>query len=62
MRGTARSLAPGTPVAFELVGRNDIVPPTDAPQLFTVTITAQADGCVALDDREVLVLVPPSAG
>jgi hypothetical protein len=50
---------PTTPVAFELTAHNDLVPATDAPQLFAATITALADGCAVLDERPILFLVPP---
>lgn len=52
-------VVPGTTVTFEVAGTNDLVPPTDVPQLFVVEISARADGCIDLDARELLVLVPP---
>lgn len=54
-------VVPNTPVAFEVVARNELVPATRAPQLFSATISVRADGCSELDDQQVLVLVPALA-
>lgn len=53
-------VVPGTTVAFEVTGHDELVPSTDVPQLFVVELAAIADGCVDLGTREILVLVPPT--
>jgi hypothetical protein len=52
---------PSTPVSFEVVGHNEIVPATDEAQLFSATLAVRGDGCFDLDVRPVLVLVPPAS-
>ncbi len=53
------NVTPGTIVAFDVEAFNDFVPATPDAQIFRATIRVLADGCADLDEREVLVLVPP---
>ncbi|HEY3356977.1 MAG TPA: carboxypeptidase regulatory-like domain-containing protein [Polyangia bacterium] len=55
-----RSTPPGTALTYGVTAANDLVPATAAPQLFRVVLRGRADGCIDLDGREVLVLVPPA--
>lgn len=52
---------PSTPVSFEVVGHNALVPATDEGQLFSTTLAVRGDGCFDLDARALLVLVPPAS-
>ena len=50
---------PDTDVVFTIEAYNDVVPQLPVPQVFVATIRVLADGCSDLDERAVLVLVPP---
>ena len=52
-------VTPGTTLAFDVNAYNDFVPQTQAAQIFRATIRVLAGGCTPLDERDVLVLVPP---
>ncbi len=53
-------VTPGTRVQFDVKALNDFVPQTANAQVFRATIRVLAGGCTALDQREVLILVPPN--
>lgn len=53
-------VTPGTRVQFDVRAFNDFVPQTDEAQIFRATLRVLAGGCTDLDQREVLVLVPPT--
>ena len=53
------NVTPGTRVQFDVRAHNDFVPQTQQPQIFRAVIRVLAGGCTALDQREVLILVPP---
>jgi hypothetical protein len=53
-------VTPGTQVTFTVDAYNDFVPETDQAQIFEATISVLAGGCNVLDQRTVLVLVPPT--
>ena len=57
---TFRNVTPGTRVQFDVRALNDFVPQTQDAQIFRATIRVLAGGCTALDQREVLILVPPN--
>jgi hypothetical protein len=50
---------PGSVVSFAVYAFNDFLPQTDQPQFFRAVIKVLAGGCTDLDQREVLILVPP---
>jgi hypothetical protein len=50
---------PGSVVTFTVDAYNDFLEQTDQPQIFRATIKVLAGGCTDLDQREVLILVPP---
>jgi hypothetical protein len=52
-------VTPGTQVTFTIDAYNDFVPETDQGQIFEATISVLAGGCNVLDQRTVLILVPP---
>jgi hypothetical protein len=53
------NVTPGTQVAFNVNAFNNFVMPTNQAQIFSATIQVLASGCTALDQRTVLILVPP---
>ncbi len=53
-------VTPGTIVSFDVTAFNDFVPATSEAQVFRATIRVLAGGCTDLDEREVLILVPPT--
>ena len=53
-------VTPGTEVRFFVRALNDFLPQTGNAQIFRATIRVLAGGCTALDQREVLILVPPT--
>jgi hypothetical protein len=55
------SVTPGTVVTFGVDAFNDFVPQTDQPQIFRATIRVNAGSTctITLDQRDVLILVPP---
>jgi hypothetical protein len=52
-------VTPGTTVTFTINAFNDFVPQTSVAQIFEATISVLASGCNVLDQRTVLILVPP---
>ncbi|HUJ62995.1 MAG TPA: hypothetical protein VLX92_31050 [Kofleriaceae bacterium] len=56
---TFYNVTPGTVVGFTVNAYNDFVVQTDQPQIFRATIQVLAGGCTPLDQRSVLILVPP---
>ncbi len=52
-------VTPGTKVFFNVRAFNDFVLETNSAQIFRATIKVLAGGCTALDQRDVLILVPP---
>ena len=54
------TVTPGTQVSFAVDAFNDFVMQTDQAQIFSASITVLAGGCTALDQRSVLILVPPA--
>ena len=57
---TFHTVTPGTTVSFAIDAFNDFVMQTDQAQIFRATIQVLAGGCTALDQRDVLILVPPA--
>lgn len=57
---TFHNVTPGTQVSFAVNAFNDFVPQTDQAQIFRATIRVLAGGCTPLDQRDVLILVPPT--
>jgi hypothetical protein len=57
---TFHNVTPGTQVSFAVNAYNDFVPQTDRAQIFRATIRVLAGGCTPLDQRDVLILVPPT--
>lgn len=54
-------VVPGAVVRFTIEAKNDFQQPIDKPQIFHATIRILAGGCTDLDQRDVIILVPPSA-
>ncbi len=52
---------PGSTVRFSVTAENTMVESTEVPQIFRATIKVLAGGCADLDQREVIILVPPRA-
>lgn len=52
-------VTPGTQVSFNVSAFNDFVMQTDQAQIFRATIRVLAGTCTPLDQRDVLILVPP---
>jgi hypothetical protein len=52
-------VTPGTKVSFNVDAFNDFVEQTDQAQIFRASIRVLAGSCTPLDEREVLILVPP---
>jgi hypothetical protein len=57
---TFYGVTPGTTLQFDVNAFNDFVMQTQDAQIFRATIRVLAGGCTPLDEREVLILVPPS--
>jgi hypothetical protein len=57
---TFYNVTPGTQVTFDVDAFNDFVPQTNDAQIFKATIKVTASGCTPLDQRDVLILVPPT--
>ncbi len=53
------NVIPNTDVIFDVRAFNDFVEQSDAPRVFEATIRVLADDCGDLDERTVLILVPP---
>lgn len=58
---TFTKVYPGSTVRFTVTAENKIVQPTQMPQVFRAKIKVLAGGCTDLDEREVIILVPPTA-
>ena len=58
--GKFTGVLPGTVVRFAIEARNDVVMETAEPQVFHARIKIRAGGCADLDERDVIILVPPS--
>jgi len=56
---TFHNVTPGTQVTFAVNAYNDFVMETGTAQIFRATIRVLAGGCTPLDQRDVLILVPP---
>ncbi len=54
------NVIPDTDVTFTIEAFNDFVPQTPVPQIFEANIRVLADGCSDLDERTVIILVPPT--
>jgi hypothetical protein len=54
-------VTPGSTVRFTIEALNDFVQQTEEPQVFHATIQIRAGGCADLDQRTVIILVPPAA-
>lgn len=57
---TFHNVTPGTHVDFGVDAYNDFVQQTGDAQIFRATIQVLAGGCTPLDQRDVLILVPPT--
>ncbi len=57
---TFYKVTPGTKISFGVNAFNDFVQQTSDAQIFRATIKVTAGGCTALDQRDVLILVPPT--
>ena len=53
------TVTPSTKVSFNVSAFNDFVPQTADAQIFRATIRVLAGGCTPLDQRDVVILVPP---
>ncbi len=53
-------VTPGTVVEFDVVAFNSFVEATSQAQIFRATIRVLAGGCTPLDERDVVILVPPN--
>lgn len=59
--GAFTKVYPGSTVRFTVTAQNLIAPGTDKPQVFRAKIKVLAGGCADLDEREVIILIPPNA-
>jgi hypothetical protein len=50
---------PGAVLRFAVEAKNDLVMETGEPQVFHARIKLRAGGCADLDERDVIILVPP---
>jgi hypothetical protein len=57
---TFYGVTPGTKITFTVDAFNDFVMQTNDAQIFRATIRVTASGCTPLDQRDVLILVPPT--
>jgi hypothetical protein len=57
--GKFAGVVPGTAVRFTIAAKNDVVMEGDAPQVFHARIKLRAGGCADLDERDVIIVVPP---
>jgi hypothetical protein len=57
--GKFTGVLPGAVVRFTVEAKNDVVMETSEPQVFHARIKIRAGGCADLDERDVIVLVPP---
>lgn len=52
-------VVPGSSVRFSIKAKNDFQPLTGIPQVYRATIKVLAGGCADLDQRDVIILIPP---
>lgn len=57
--GSFTMVYPGSTVSFTVTTKNDLVPEASTPQVYRANIKVLAGGCTDLDQREVIILVPP---
>jgi hypothetical protein len=57
--GAFTGVLPGAVVRFTIEAKNDVVMPLAEPQVFHARIRIRAGGCADLDERDVIILVPP---
>ena len=55
------NVVPGAVVRFTIEAQNDFQAPREIPQVFHATIKILAGGCTDLDQRDVIIVVPPSS-
>ena len=53
-------VTPGTTVTFKVEAYNDFLNTSNEARIFRAVIKVRAGGCTDLDQREVLILIPPS--
>jgi hypothetical protein len=58
---TFKGVIPGAVLRFTISARNDFLPALPMPQVFHATIKIRAGGCADLDERDVIILVPPKS-
>jgi len=58
--GKFTGVLPGAVLRFAVEAKNDLVMETSEPQVFHARIKIRAGGCADLDERDVIILVPPS--
>src|SRR5205823_1650853 len=58
--GKFTGVLPGAVVRFTVEAKNDVVMEMSEPQVFHARIKIRAGGCADLDQRDVIILVPPS--
>ena len=58
--GKFTGVLPGAVVRFTIEAKNDVVMELPMPQVFHARIRIRAGGCADLDERDVIILVPPS--
>jgi hypothetical protein len=58
--GKFTGVLPGAVVRFTIEAKNDVVMEQPQPQVFHARIKIRAGGCADLDERDVIILVPPS--
>jgi len=58
--GKFTDVLPGAVVRFTVQAKNDVVMEAAEPQVFHARIKIRAGGCADLDERDVIVLVPPT--
>lgn len=54
-------VVPGSFVRFAVEAANDMVQQRSQPQVFHATIRVRAGGCANLDERDVIILIPPTS-
>ena len=51
-------VTPGSSMRFVIDAKNDFAPPTGKPQIYRAKLRVQAQGCIDLDERDVIFYVP----
>ncbi len=59
--GSFTAVYPGSTVSFTVTTQNNFAPEATTPQVYRANIKILAGGCADLDQREVIILVPPKA-